>query len=178
MLLRRPGFSRTASLLMALSPLQAAAAAGNPDGLVILSFSVGSAQTGTALRNGTNSTLEPDADMEERRLVSLPVSLSFRTVDGERIPMPALAKPIDLLIPGGTAAAQCAFWDEDTATWSTKGLLRPLRLQSRVICQLVFCLPDRLFTCCCRIVRVEVNTGHVNPRSHSTCSAEYQAVSL
>ncbi|CAE7257532.1 unnamed protein product, partial [Symbiodinium pilosum] len=64
----------------------------------------------------------PRQDAEGRRLVSPPVSITFRGSDGREIPLTSLARPIDIRLPATSAGAFCAFWDEDEGTWSTRGL--------------------------------------------------------
>ncbi|CAE7035569.1 ATRN [Symbiodinium natans] len=109
---------------------QAAAAGGS--GLVLLSVSVGLAELGTGLNDSEGGA--------GHALVSRPVSITFRGLDGNRIPMPSLARPIEVLIVGATEGSWCAFWDEerrypdmrlsltlnffkeDTGTWSSEGL--------------------------------------------------------
>ena len=108
--------------------LKAAATSGSAGGLVLLSISVGRAALADELRrSATDSTGTSDAHRgsgPENPVVSPVVSITFRGPDGRRIPMPSLAKPINIRLSTNSAAASCAFWDEEEATWSTRGLRR------------------------------------------------------
>ena len=57
-------------------------------------------------------------------MVSPVVSITFRGPDGRRIPMPSLAKPMSIRLFTNSSAASCAFWDEENAIWSARGLSR------------------------------------------------------
>ncbi|CAE7204363.1 gefF [Symbiodinium natans] len=104
---------------------QAAAAGGS--GLVLLSVSVGLEELGAGL-NGSEGGAG-------NALVSRPVSITFRGPDGQRIPMPSLARPIEVLILGATEGSRCAFWDEDTGTWSSEGLRAVSFRDGELLCQ-------------------------------------------
>ncbi|CAE7554155.1 rngB [Symbiodinium sp. CCMP2592] len=115
---------------------QAAASVGG-SGLVLLSISVGSSE----LRGGFDGTNEAAqgggvaGDGPSLVSGSRPVSIAFRKPDGQRIPMPSLAQPIEIRLPGASEEAQCAFWDEETSAWSSKGLLRLAHEDGELICQ-------------------------------------------
>ena len=112
----------SAEKLHAFGCLQAAAASGGPEsGLVLLSVSVGSPELARQLDEADGAG-ELREDGSGRQLVSAPVSITFRGPDGRKIPMTSLTSPIEIRMPAESQGAFCAFWDEETASWSTRGL--------------------------------------------------------
>ena len=114
---------------------QAASATSLGSGLVLLSISVGSSELRGGFDGASGAAEGGSVAGDGPSLVSRPVSIAFRKPDGQRIPMPSLVQPIEIRLPGANEEAQCAFWDEETAAWSSTGLLRLAYKDGELICQ-------------------------------------------
>ncbi|CAE7025665.1 HERC2 [Symbiodinium natans] len=111
---------------------QAASVAGS--GIVLLSVTTLSENITDKIRSD-DARLGRRLDTQGSTLAGQSISLNFRGADGARLAINNLASPMELTLAVNEENATCAYFDEETLTWSTEGVETVGTSSGQVICR-------------------------------------------